>query len=141
MEPLGQLQWESSRSLRPSGPSYRTSTSMRLTPRRPRRFAALLEHMVVGIRGQLLDDTGRARLAQMRGEPWAHPMDRLPVWTGPSLRFAQRATATVTRVRRVKAHPSGRRSPILWNCRSRSALWISIAAARSGSMPTASVHH
>ena len=38
---------------------------------------ALLEHKVVGIRGQFLDDAAHVRLAEALGEPWIHPMDRL----------------------------------------------------------------
>ena len=38
---------------------------------------ALLEHKVVGIRDQFLDDAGHIRLGEALGEPWIHPMDRL----------------------------------------------------------------
>ena len=38
---------------------------------------ALLEHKVVGIGDQFLDDAGHIRLGEALGEPWIHPMDRL----------------------------------------------------------------
>lgn len=38
---------------------------------------ALLEHQVVGLRDQHLDDAGHVALAEALGVPWVHPMDRL----------------------------------------------------------------